>query len=308
MNQIKVSSVACSGEGGVEASVRRAAVMIEETCLDAPGLICLPEIFAWTSLGKEEKQKAAETVDGNVSRAMSRIAAQHRVNLLVPLLEREGERLFNSMLWLDRQGKAVGIYRKAFPTDYEMAEGVFPGTLDFQVFATEFGPIGCCICFDLNFREVIERLSAQRARLVIFPTMFQGLGLMQAWAKLYRMHFVSVAAQPYSAVVNPLGETMVQPWNHGPILTVTLDLDYVVLHTDQNTPTFPALKKAYGSAIEINSLDIESCALLTSRHPQKTAVEIAAEFGLETECDYYKRSATMAREKRTKGRSSLETN
>ena len=62
------------------------------------------------------------------------------------------------------------------------------------------------------------------------------------------------------------------------------------------------------SAIEINSLDIKSCALLTSRHPHKTAVEIAAEFSLERECDYYKRSATMAHEKRTKGLSSLETN
>lgn len=252
-------------------------------CCDHADLICFPELFAWTGLDAEQKRKAAEPVGGKVCSFMAKLASEYSVNILTPILERENDRIYNSMAWLDRKGKVLGIYRKVFPTDYEMAEGIYPGALDFKVFNTELGPIGCCICFDLNFREVIERLAAQHSRLVICPTMFDGLTLMRAWAKLYRMYFVSVAAASYAAVVDPLGTVLVEPWSYGPILSASLNLDYVVLHTDYNKDKFLPLKKAYGSAVEIKRLDTASAALLMSCHSSKTAEEIASEFDLELE-------------------------
>lgn len=298
--RVRISTLACVGDGGVEASLKRAAAMMAEAVYDEADLICLPEIFAWTSLSGEPKRRAAEPINGRFSRAMGRLAARHRTNILAPLLERDGARIYNAMVWYGRSGRVLGKYRKAFPTDYEMEEGITPGPLEFDVFQTEFGPVGCCICFDLNFRENIERIASQQVRLVIFPSMFQGLSLMRAWAKLYRMYFVSAAAYPYAAVVNPLGEPLAEPWRHGPILTMSLNLDYVVLHTDRNMAKFPAIKKAYGTAIAIRNDDIESCALLASCHPRKSAEDLVAEFGLEPESEYYRRSATLAERNRGK--------
>lgn len=293
MNEIRIASVSCLGDGGIETAMERAKAMIDQAGCLPTDLICLPELFAWTGLSGPEKQKSAQDVGGSITTKYGQWAGEYSVHLLVPLLERSGNRLYNSMLWLDRQGCVRRVYRKAFPTDYEMAEGISPGPLDFDVFQTEFGPVGCCICFDLNFREVIERLAAQDVRLVIFPTMFQGLALMRAWAKLYRMYFVSVAAYPYSSVVDPLGRVLVEPWNHDSILRVTLNLDYVVLHTDGNAGKLPAVYRACGSAVQIETLDMESAALLASRHPEKTARDLVSEFGLESECDYYCRSRQL---------------
>ena len=81
---------------------------------------------------------------------------------------------------------------------------------------------------------------------------------------------------------------------------MNLNLDYMVLHTDRNKDKFPDIKKAYGTDIEIRSNNIESCALLTSHHPRKSAEDIAAEFGLERESDYYLRSKTLADRNREK--------
>ena len=300
MKKIRISTLACVGDGGVGASLKRAAAMIAEAVYDKADLICLPEIFAWGTLSGDLKRHAAEPINGRFSRAMGRLAARHHTNILSPLLERDGSRIYNSMVWYGRSGQILGKYRKAFPTDYEMAEGITPGPLEFDVFQTEFGAVGCCICFDINFVENIERIASQKARLVIFPSMFKGLSLMCAWAKLYRMYFVSADAYPYAAVVNPLGKTLSEPCRYNTILTMNLNLDYMVLHTDRNKEKFSDIKKAYGTDIEIRSNNIESCALLTSHHPRKSAEDIAAEFGLERESDYYLRSKTLADRNREK--------
>jgi predicted amidohydrolase len=197
------------------------------------------------------------------------------------------------MVWFDREGSVLGIYRKTFPTDYEMRDDITPGPLDFDVFHTEFGPIGCAICFDLCYREVIERISSQEAKLVFFPSMFQGLDLMQAWAKLYRLYFVSCAGEPYSAVVNPIGHPVIKPWDHSSIMTLNINLDYVVIHGDYNRDKFSAVKAKYGPAIDINYIYIESAAMLSSRLPDVTAMDIVTEFDLELEKDYYTRSSKM---------------
>jgi beta-ureidopropionase len=298
MNEIRIASLECLGDGGVGAALRRAQDMIVEACFDRPDLICLPELFAWTSLTGDQKIKSAEPVNGPFCTTFAGMAAEQGVNILTPLLEKEGNRVYNSLVWLDRKGRVTGVYRKAFPTDYEMAEGIDPGPLDFEVFQTEFGPIGACICFDINFKDVIERLASQQVKLVIFPTMFQGLALMQAWAKLYRMYFVSAAAYPYAAVVDPLGRVLAAPWNHDPILQTTLNLDYVVLHRDRNRDLFPAVKATYGSSVTVDQVYIESCALLASRHSAKSARELVEEFNLELEESYYQRSAELCRGKR----------
>jgi predicted amidohydrolase len=41
-----------------------------------------------------------------------------------------------------------------------------------MVFLTDFGRVGCAICFDLNFRDVIQGLGANGAEIVFFPSMY----------------------------------------------------------------------------------------------------------------------------------------
>jgi len=299
MNELKIVSLACSGEGGVAKSARNAVSLVDQVCSEYPDLVCLPEIFAWTGISPGEWFASSEKIGGTVSGLMAGAAARHRINILCPVIERSGSRIYNSLVWFDRQGKNLGVYRKTFPTDYEMADGISPGPLDFSVFQTEFGPVGACVCFDLNFRPVIERIVRQKARLVIFPAMFEGLSLMRAWAKLCRMYFVSVSGELYASAVDPLGRVLNAPFDHGTIMITSVNLDFAVLSTDYNKAKFPAVRKKYGAKVRIHSQDMVGSAILFSRHPEKTAAEMVAESGLETEADYFRRSAGI-RERRLK--------
>jgi beta-ureidopropionase len=291
MNLVRIASLDCGG-AGPDAAIAQAAGMVEEACRQRTDIVVMPELFAYAGLTAPEKLAAAESIGGKVSSAWAAMAAESKVNILAPLLERVGDKVYNTMVWFDRSGKHLGTYRKAFPTDYEMRDGITPGPLDFDVFHTEAGPIGCCICFDLNFEPVIQRLAAQGAKLVFFPAMFQGLPLLQAWAKLYRMYFVSAVGMA-SAAVDALGQVMVAPWFHDRILRVEINLDYLVLHNDYNRQKYPEVLRQWGDAVEITPIYMESCAILASRHPEASAAQIAADCGLELEAEYYARSAAL---------------
>ena len=293
MNEIRISSLSCGGGNGVAASMEEAAAMISEAAYDKPDIICLPETFQYIGLTKEQKHEAAEEIGGPVTSQASELARMHHVNLLMPVYEHKVGRVHNSMVWFDREGSVIGVYRKTYPTDYEMRDDITPGPLDFDVFHTEFGPIGCAICFDLCYREVIERIAEQDAKLAFFPSMFQGLDLMQAWAKLYGMYFVSCAGEPYSAAVNPLGHPIIRPWDHSSIMTIDVNLDYAIIHGDYNRDIFPAVKAKYGPMVDIDYIHIESAAMLSSRLSDVGAMDIVNEFEMELQTDYYSRSARM---------------
>ena len=300
MKEVRLAGLACTGVGGVDAALAQATALIEDACTANVDLICLPEIFAWTGLDPEDRPAQAQTTDGPFCRQLAELAARYRVNILTALAERAGAHMFNTMVWLDRTGSVLGTYRKVFTTVYEIDQGFSPGALDFDVFQTEFGPIGCCICFDINFPEVAARLAAQKPRLVVFPSMFDGLALMQARAKLLGSFIMSVAGDPYGALVDPMGKLLVEPWRHGAILFATVNLDFAVLHTDENRDKFTAVRRLYGDGVYIDNRYLESCAVLYSRHPDKSALDMVRECELELESEYYDRSREKCRHHRSR--------
>ncbi len=300
MNLVRIASLDCSGGCGLDESIEQARCMVAEACLAYTDIVVMPELFAYGGLSLEEKLASAEPIGGKLSTTWADIAKAHEVNVLAPLLERVGDKVFNTMVWFDRSGKHVGTYRKTFPTDYEMRDGITPGPLDFDVFHTEFGPIGCVICFDLNFEPVIKRIADQGAKLAFFPAMFQGEPLMKAWSKLYRMYFVSAVGMS-STAIDPLGQTMIAPWFHDRIMRVEINLDFLILHNDYNRQKYPEVQKKWGNSVQITPIYMESCAIIASKSPEVTAAQIVADCGLELEADYYTRSAKL-REDMIRGR------
>ena len=64
----------------------------------------------------------------------------------------------NGVIFLDRQGKLKGIYRKVHlavdwddPDPKEAEAGLIPGT-DFPVFDCDFGKVGFLVCYDMSYR------------------------------------------------------------------------------------------------------------------------------------------------------------
>src|SRR5690606_6188012 len=98
-------------------------------------------------------------------------------------------------------------YRKMFPTDYEMEAGILPGDST-PAFETPFGRIGMAICFDLNFREVIEGLVDSGAEIVFFVSAYEGGRQLQRWALDYNVYVVLAHREGYGQIVDVSGNLL----------------------------------------------------------------------------------------------------
>lgn len=57
----------------------------------------------------------AQPVSGPLIAMASAIAKKHRMNVVAPIRENRGGRLFNTAVVIDRSGEVVGTYSKVFP-------------------------------------------------------------------------------------------------------------------------------------------------------------------------------------------------
>lgn len=159
------------------------------------------------------------------------------------------------------------------------------------MFQTDFGRVGMAICFDLNFHELLERYAKQRPDLIIFSSMYHG-GLMQGyWAYYCRSYFVGAIAGPENNILNPLGARVACSTNYLPRVTAAINLDYQVVHLDENWEKLEAVKKKYGRGVTVFDPGFVGAVLLTSELDDVTSEEMVREFGIELWDDYYKRSA-----------------
>ncbi|WP_342364117.1 nitrilase-related carbon-nitrogen hydrolase [Terrarubrum flagellatum] len=113
--------------------------------------------------------------------AMARIAAAAKASgiaLSLPFAELAGDSFYNSMAFLDEQGRRLGLFRKVhIPGQREpKPEGAFtilekryftPGDLGFGVFATRSAKIGGLICYDRRFPESYRALGLAGAEVIL---------------------------------------------------------------------------------------------------------------------------------------------
>lgn len=158
---------------------------------------------------------------------------------LVPgsLYERDQDRIYNTALVLDPEGKLRGRYRKLFPfCPYET--GVTPGG-EFLVFDVPgVGRFGVSICYDQWFPETSRQLAWLGAEVILCPTMTntidrdQELCLARANAIANQCYFFNInvagaLGNGRSVVVGPDGQVIHQAGELAEIIPVEVDLDQV---------------------------------------------------------------------------------
>jgi len=299
---IRVSSISFGGAGGggsaeekVERNLKSALEWIDRAAFDKPDIIVLPEIFPSTGVGSDEWIETAQPVPGPITEAVGEKARKYNTYIICPMVERKGERIYNSAVLIDRQGRPVGSYHKIHPTIGEIEAGITPGT-EPVVFQTDFGRIGCAICFDLNFRDVIEGLKAKGAEAIFFASMYRGGLQLSIWAFDFGVWMISATPGEMSAIVDPLGKVKALSWNYERIISKVINLDYAVLHIDYNYEKWREIKAKYGSGVELNVSAPEGVFCMYSHMPDLTVRQIMEEFGLESREEYFAR-ANRIREK-----------
>lgn len=134
-------------------------------------LIVFPECsltgYCFSSL--EEAMPLSEAIPGPSTRKMAATCRELKVFVVIGLLEREGDRLYNAAALLGPQG-IVGKYRKIHLPYLGVDRFVNKGDLPLAVYPTPVGRIGINICYDATFPEGARVMALAGAEIIALPT------------------------------------------------------------------------------------------------------------------------------------------
>src|SRR5258708_28295871 len=99
-------------------------------------------------------ESAIEVPGPDVDR-MAKMARDHRLHLLVGVIEREGGTLYCTVLFFAGDGTFLGKHRKLMPTAAERLVWGFCGASTLPVFDTRLGRLGAVICWE-NYMPMLR--------------------------------------------------------------------------------------------------------------------------------------------------------
>ena len=223
-------------------------------------LIVLPEVFAFRG-SDEEYRTIAEPLDGPLANWLQAQAIRtHAWVLAGSMLERDGDKIYNTSLLFDRDGRRVATYRKIHLFEARLESGhviresdVYQAGDHPVMVSLETWHCGLSICYDVRFPELYRQYASQGATLMLIPANFTQRTGRDHWEILVRARAIEnqcfvvapdqCGANPHnrcrshghSMVIGPWGETLAAAADEPTILQTTLDPD-VLRTTRQRVP------------------------------------------------------------------------
>ncbi len=152
-------------------NLAQALALFQEATAAGARLVVFPECatsgYGFATL--EAARAAADLIPGPTTEALHAACADASAYLVIGLLERVGERVYNVAALIGPEG-LVGIYRKAHLPFLGVDRVTTPGDTGFQVWETSLGRIGIIVCYDLRFPEAMRALALAGADIVALPT------------------------------------------------------------------------------------------------------------------------------------------
>ena len=203
----------------IAGNVRKAKDRIEAAAGLGAEVVCLPEMYRTPYFCQTEDHAnfaLAETVPGPSTEALSRVAKEEKVAVVVPVFERRAPGVYhNSAAVIDADGRLAGLYRKMhIPDDPLFYEKFYfaPGDLGFRAFDVRGARIGILVCWDQWFPEAARLTALAGAQILFYPTAIgwlpaekaeHGAQQQAAWEAIQRSH--AIANGVYVCAVNRVG-------------------------------------------------------------------------------------------------------
>lgn len=111
--------------------------------------------------------------NSEIFEVFSNFCKHHKIVIPISFFEKYGQNYFNSLVLVNSKGELSDIYRKSHIPDgpgYNEKFYFTPGNTGFKVFDTEYGKIGCGICWDQWFPECARSMTLLGADMILYPT------------------------------------------------------------------------------------------------------------------------------------------
>jgi nitrilase len=198
---MRVSVIQMNQGSDKAANLAAARALIEAAiAADRPGMVSLPE--TWTNLGggRDARFAAAEALPepggtgGPAYELLREMARAHRIHVHGgSIIERGADKLFNTTLVFDPDGREIARYRKIHLFDITSPDGTGyresalygagEALVTFDAGGTRFG---LTICYDMRFPEQFLALRRLGAEAILVPSNFTLMTGKDHWEVLLR--------------------------------------------------------------------------------------------------------------------------
>ncbi|UED81569.1 carbon-nitrogen hydrolase family protein [Lysinibacillus sp. CD3-6] len=229
--------------GNKEGNLQKAQTLIAQALEQQATLIVLPELFNTGYRVEEQDWQYAETIPGETTEFLQRMATQHEVKIIGCILERgeiEGT-IFDTAFVIAKNG-ILGKYRKTHLWDQENLR--FNRGDALAVIHQEDLKIGLQICYEIGFPEGARILTLQGANVLIYPSAF-GEQRYYIWDTASKARAIEngcyvIAANRSgiekqstqfggkSRIIDPQGKVLVEAVQEDECIVATIDLQRVI--------------------------------------------------------------------------------
>lgn len=213
--------------------------MLDNPLLDEK-LIILPEMTL-TGFTMESK-KNAEEIDGIGMQYFIDKSHKLKKHILAGIIEKNGDKTYNSLYHFDDKGLINSRYRKLHPFSYAKEEEYYQAGKESVITKAENISIGLSICYDLRFPELYRIYGKQRAEILVNIANWPDKRIHH-WKVLLQSHAIAnqcyaigvnrVGQDPFnnyngcSAIFDPMGDEVTMVENEEKVISAELDLDRV---------------------------------------------------------------------------------
>jgi len=174
---ISVAALQAAFGEDMDANIATVKELVREAAGRGAQVVLPPELFQGPYFCKVQDERFFATawpaMEHPCVTALAPLAAELGVVIPVSIYERDGPHYYNSLVMLDADGKALGVYRKSHIPDGPgyMEKFYFrPGDTGFKVWDTKAGKIGVGICWDQWFPEAARCMTMLGAEVLLYPT------------------------------------------------------------------------------------------------------------------------------------------
>lgn len=219
---ISVAAIQTSYGTDIQANIDKTIGLIREAAAQGAQVILPSELFQgpYFCVSQEEHWFATAHPwrEHPAVVQLQPLAKELGVAIPVSIFEKEGHHYFNSLVMIDADGEALGIYRKSHIPDgpgYQEKYYFRPGDTGFKVWNTRFGRIGVGICWDQWYPEAARAMMLMGADVLMYPTAIgsephdETLDTAEPWRRAMQGHAVSNAVPVIGA--NRIGHETLTP-------------------------------------------------------------------------------------------------
>jgi len=156
-------------DGDREGNFRRIEYALEATHAQHAQIATFPEssILGWEN---PDAHTMATPIPGGDSDRLAALARKYSLMIAIGLDEKDGGRLYDSAILMDKTGKLLWKHRKLNVLPELMEPPYSTGTRDdIGVVETEFGRIGVIICADTFVDEYAQKVASLKPDLMLVP-------------------------------------------------------------------------------------------------------------------------------------------